>query len=154
MRYYVYQHVDPRNGEVRYIGKGSMGRAWACGRSTSEPKKTRKGMRSTAHYNWMMELTEIGFIPDDWVFILHKRLSTTEAHEVEKGIVSRHPQPERLFNVTNTRPRCILTDKQLENARCLRKNGLPYEKIAEEIGTSTMTAYRALTGQTKGYLNG
>lgn len=38
---------------------------------------------------------------------------------------------------------------QLSKAKLLRGSGSFYHKIAEEVGVSTMTVYRALNGKTK-----
>lgn len=149
-KYYVYKHIDPVTEEIFYIGKGSMGRAWACGKSNNT--KSNKGMRSLKHYLWMQDLTKKGFTPADWVVIVDQKLTNKEALNLEAKLVNTFYNPKQLFNITDTSNRCTALNKEkLNKAITLRQNKISYEKIAEKLNVSTMTVYRALNGITKGY---
>lgn len=140
MRAYVYEHFDPRTGEVRYVGKGTGGRAWSVARS---------GSRSLAHFEWLTEIQEHGFTPDQFVRVIARGLSNKEALRLELLTIKAYGY-DRLFNSTMSHG-LMLNAEQLQRAELLRREGLSHAVIAERIGTSTMTVYRALTGQTKGY---
>ena len=48
-KYYIYYHIDPRDGMPKYVGKGSGKRAWEFG----------KAKRNTKHFNWISCLLKI-----------------------------------------------------------------------------------------------
>ena len=86
-KYYVYQHRDPRNGDIVYVGKGVHGRAWDVTRARSS---------NHAHSAWMIELSDLGYLPNEWVEILTKGLSEIEAYRIERELVWK--LGETLFN--------------------------------------------------------
>ena len=49
--HYVYIHMDPRNSQVVYVGKGTAARAWA------------KCNRSAEHKRWIAELKSLNLLP-------------------------------------------------------------------------------------------
>lgn len=79
--FYVYLHTDPRTQEVVYVGKGKHGRAWDVTRCRTDNKE---------HQNWMLELSELGFIPTDWVSILYKNHTENGALQLEKEYLHLH----------------------------------------------------------------
>lgn len=71
-KYYIYFHVDPRDGFPRYIGKGSGNRAWQLG----------KNYRSKKHINWVNKLKSEGLEPI--VNIGNRFSSEKECFDAEK----------------------------------------------------------------------
>lgn len=154
MNCYVYLHVDPRDGSVRYIGKGSKGRAWACGFSKSAKAKGsgRYGNRTEEHNDWINGLLAEGYIPSDWVQIVRAKLTSAEALRLEKQLIKVSEQSKLLFNITDTSVKCkALSEDAFREAQSLRAQGMSYDNIAQQLGVSVMPLYRALKGQTKGY---
>jgi len=137
--YYVYQHTDPRTGEVIYIGHGCRGRAWIHGSGGSV-------LRSKEHLAHLEELTQEGYLPSKWVSILISGLSKSEACQREQENI-------RLLQPTYNKPQgkhlLKLTPEQFSLCLEMREDGMPYHLIAEEVGVSTMTVYRAINKQTK-----
>lgn len=139
--HYVYLHTDPRSKEVMYVGSGTKERAWVYSATTRN---------NPDHLAWCIELQHLGYTPDEWVSI---ELRTRDKEQVlaweRKLIVDLDPD----FNRTNRRwDWCLtLSEEQLAAARKYRAEGYSYKIIAREVGTSTMTIYRALNGRTKGY---
>lgn len=88
----------------------------------------------------------------DIVQIIAQNIGTEAAKEIERKEITRH-RTERLFNGVYGVHSLTLNDTQISSARQLREDGKSYADVAEEIGTSTMTIYRALNNQTKGYEN-
>lgn len=80
-KYYVYLHKHPQSGEVVYVGKGVNGRAWDV---------TRSRAGNEGHLNWMLSLTDLGWLPCDWVEIVHKELSQEDAFSLEKSYLHQH----------------------------------------------------------------
>lgn len=147
MRWYVYEHFDPITNETRYVGVGTLNRAWNMQKPSSNA--TRNGGRTEEHYAWLMSLAGVGFTGDQFVRIIARGLTKKEAHGLEKRIVAGY-KADRLFNSDMVHG-LVLNAEQLQRAELLRSEGLSHAIIAQRIGTSTMTIYRALTGQTKGY---
>lgn len=147
MRWYVYEHFDPITNETRYVGVGTLNRAWTMQKPNNTP--SRGGGRTEEHYAWLMSLAFLGFTGDQFVRIIARGLTKKEAHGLEKRVVAGY-KADRLFN-SNAVHGLALNAEQLQQAELLRGEGLSHAIIAQRIGTSTMTVYRALTGQTKGY---
>ena len=148
---YVYQHVDPRNGEVRYIGKGQDDRAWRIQRNKTYTGQKQAGRREE-HWEWLQELKREGYVVGELVEILARGLSKKEALRLEREFIEKHPDQGRLFNVTQGRLKaCVLGPDEFTKVVLLRSEGLSYAAIADQIGVSTMTIHRAINGQTKGY---
>ncbi len=144
--YYVYIHEDPRDGIVRYVGQGSAGRAWAC----AGYDNGKRGSRTTEHRFWIEGLLNLGCTPADYVKIISQGLSRKEALRLEKEEMLKHD-----FNLLFNRPQGVwalrLDRDQLLTMRRLRLKSISYKKIGKLVGTSTMTAYRALNNLTEGY---
>ena len=137
--YYVYGHICPITGLILYIGHGCKGRAWLHGsRNTC--------LRSQEHLDHLNQLTNLGWIPCDWVKIYHKGMSKKEACKTEREMIELHrPTYNKRQGVKNLK----MTPDKVEAARKLRGEGLSYDKIGSAIGLSAMTAYRGLNGVTK-----
>jgi hypothetical protein len=137
--YYVYAHVDPRDDTLLYIGHGCRGRAWIHG-----SKKTC--LRSQPHLDHLESMTACGFIPSDWVVIYHQGLPKKEACKIEQQLIREH---KPLYNVPQGKHLLKMTPEMYELCLSLRKDGLFYHEISDEVGVSTMTVYRALNNGTK-----
>lgn len=85
--YYVYLHKDPITNKIVYVGKGIGGRAWDVTRCRGQHKE---------HQLWMQTLMSNGYIPTDWVTIIHKNLTEQEAFSKEKEYL--HTNGLLLFN--------------------------------------------------------
>ena len=137
--YYVYKHTDPRTDELIYIGHGCRGRAWIHG-------SEKTVLRSTDHLAHLEAMTQEGFIATDWVEVVNSGLSKKDACKIEQELI-RELQPT--YNKPQGKHLLKLSKDQLDLCKELREQGLFYHQIAEEVGVSTMTVYRALNGQTK-----
>ena len=139
--YYVYFHTDPDTQEVMYIGFGTGERAW-IGRCNNR--------NNSEHVEWLASQQAKLRTPDEYVSIEFKSFDKNEALAKERELIE-DLAPK--FNYTGKWEWCmVLNEEQLKSARYLRdETGLSYKAIATEIGVSTMTIYRALNGQTKGY---
>jgi hypothetical protein len=127
--YYVYLHTHPENKEVVYCGKGTGGRAWDITRNKSQMHPD--------HIKWMMELQQQGYTPQDWVCILYKGLSESEAFELETQY--RHNTKlykfDRMCGEKNHHAK--LTNKQVLRIFLLCKNKeRTHQQIAQEFGVS------------------
>ena len=144
MKYYVYEHYNPYSNETVYIGHGSKERAWLIGGDKS-------ASRSPDHHQWITSLLENGFTPDQWVRVLQRDLTKKEACSLEGMLIVESVNKPRFnkLHVTgaNYWSRLRLTSwssEQLNEARTLREQGMSYERIAKQIGRSTMRVWRAL----------
>lgn len=139
--YYVYKHVCPETGKLLYIGQGSKGRAWVYAQGT---------LRSKDHDKYLMSLTGKGFISLDWVQIIDKALTKEEAFLLETLLIWDSEE----FPIFNSKRdyNCKLNKEDLIKIKSLREKGMSYESIGKEVGLSTMTVFRALTGKTKNYV--
>ena len=145
---YTYLHKDPETQEVRYVGAGSKGRAWACGWRGGD--KERRGNRSEEHQDWLNTLFDKGYTLADIVEINEKSLTREQSFEIERTLITKYGY-DRLFNLPHNWA-AIITPKQINHAKVLRHEGMSYSKIGGAIGCSTMTAWRALTGKTEAYV--
>lgn len=137
--YYVYKHVDPRDGSVVYIGHGWKSRAWVHGSSKAIT-------RSDHHYKWLEEINSLGYLPCDYVQIYKKALSKSEACTIECERI-RKESPK--FNRPQGLSMLKVNPEIMAEMRNLRSQGFSYKYVASAVGVSTMTAHRALTGKTK-----
>lgn len=137
--YYVYKHVDPRTDELLYIGHGCRGRAWTHGSDKSV-------LRSQEHLAHLESMIFDGFIPTDWVYIIHSGITKSDACSLEQEYI-RSSQPT--YNKPQGKHLLKLTPEQFVMCQTMREDGAFYHVIADEIGVSTMTVYRALNGKTK-----
>lgn len=137
--YYVYKHIDPRTDELIYIGHGCRGRAWTHGSDKSV-------LRSQEHLAHLESMTADGFHAGDWVHIMYSVLPKSDACKVEQEYIrDYHPT----YNKPQGKANLKLTPEQFTLCQEMRNEGMFYHSIAEEIGVSTMTVYRALNGKTK-----
>jgi len=137
--YYVYKHVDPRTDELLYIGHGCRGRAWVHGSDKSV-------LRSQEHLAHLESMTQEGFVAGEWVFVLNSGLTKSDACVIEQDLI-RKMKP--LYNKPQGKSALKITPEQYQLAQEMREDGKFYHQIADEIGVSTMTVYRALNNQTK-----
>lgn len=137
--HYVYSHTDPRTDELIYIGHGCRGRAWTHGSDKSV-------LRSQEHLAHLESMTADGFHAGDWVCILHSGLSKSDACKLEQELI-RDLKPT--YNKPQGKHLLKLTREQFVLCLEMRNDGISYHDIANEVGVSTMTVYRALNGQTK-----
>jgi hypothetical protein len=137
--YYVYNHIDPRDGELLYIGHGCRGRAWIHG-----SKKTC--LRSQDHLDHLESMTFDGFTPEDWVTLVVSGTTKKDACVIEQKMI-RGWKPK--YNKPQGLQHLKVTPDILTMCEDMRANGAFYDVIGKEVGLSTMTVYRALNGQTK-----
>ena len=141
--HYVYLHRNPTTNEILYVGSGRNERAY---RSTTTGNSTVYGHRDREHAFVLRELQLKGFLPEDWVEILYKGLTKSEACVLEQKI-TRKLNPK--FNKPAGLKQLKITPAMLNTAKELRDKGMFYHDIARELGLSTMTIHRALNGKTK-----
>ena len=132
--YYVYYHHD--DGEIVYIGHGYRDRAWCLQQNT----------RSREHISWADRQMETGKLPTDFVEIYMQGLTKSEACLREQEEIRRH---KPLFNRPLGEKLLKVKGDVLVKAKELRASGLFYNQIAQELGISTMSIWRALNGRTK-----
>lgn len=138
--YYVYQHVEPVTDQLMYIGHGCRERAWAC--RPGRGKTYSGGHRKPEHADWCLELMQSGCTPDDWVQIVKQGLTKDEAKILEYELINEH---RPIFNY-QIGDNFKLSQEQRNTAFEMRETGLYYNKIAENLGVSTMTIWRYLNG--------
>lgn len=153
-KYYVYLHVHPETKVVVYVGKGTAGRAWACGHSSGA--KNGRGNRTKEHQGWIFDLLKKGYTPDDFVEIIAKNLTNREAVQFENEATEYYKSLSPLFNMMcyGHPTLAALSPEQMREAQELRSQGLSYSLIAESIKGSTQTVWRFLTNKTKCYAVG
>ena len=142
-QFYVYRHIDPDMSELLYVGAGSTQRAWMCLGGYSD---TKYGHRSPEHASHIKDMMSRGYLPCDWVEIVHRGLSKGDAVRREQAII-RAENPK--YNRPLGKKIIKMDDKMVSRSLELRRGGKSYSKIATEVGVSTMTGFRALNGQTK-----
>lgn len=147
---YVYLHRDPQTGEVRYVGAGSKGRAWACGWSARGGP--RRGNRTKEHQRWLQNLFAAGYTMANIVVIVKQGLPRSGALGIEKKEIEKHSSLS-LFNRPYGQHSLKLGAIQVIHSQRLREQGKSYADIASVVGVSAMTIYRALNNQTQGYSN-
>lgn len=147
---YVYKHVDPRTGEVRYVGQGTKGRAWTCG-SGNMASGTR-GNRTHDHQKWIFELINSGFTPADFVVVVAQGLTPKRAREIESEEITKYDKT-RLFNREYGLQSLKMTPDKLEIGRTARANGATWAEAAAAAGVHKQTMWRALTNRTKAVKN-
>jgi len=126
--YYVYIHFDPETTKVVYVGKGCNGRAWDVTRCRNKHKE---------HQTWMQNLCKLGFIPTDWVEILHKNCTESEALRLEKEYMYKYGQP--IFNrqAGEKNYQAKLTDEQArEIYKAAQEKKLTHKQLADIYGIS------------------
>jgi len=93
-KYYIYYHIDPRDGQIRYIGKGKNRRAWALSN------------RHAHHKNWINELKQLDLKPI--VQIVEYFEDEALAFEKEREMIkSERERGIDLCNVTDGGEGCV-----------------------------------------------
>lgn len=137
----MYQHIDPETNEIVYIGTGKNSRAWATGTIRFANSNSKSyGHRDGPHAAWLSNLITRGYLPNDWVTIVHRQLSKEDAHKLEVEYICTI-QPR--FN-HNHNP-VVRAEKRKElkaQIQILRGTGLSYQGVANQLGTSTMRVWR------------
>jgi hypothetical protein len=141
--YYVYAHKDPDTGEIVYIGHGRGSRAWHF---NSYRRRTTDTSRDKEHNDWASSLIQEGFLPCDFVVVLCRNLSKSDACKVEQQLI-RKQQPR--FNKSLGKSLLKFNEDDVAFMHTLRMYGMSFNKIAKEMGASTMTVWRTLTGANK-----
>lgn len=125
--YYVYLHRDPETNQIVYVGKGQGGRAW---------DSERRSNNNPGHKNCLFSWRKKGFLPCDWVEILHRNLTNGEAFAAEKKYIQTNFP---LFNDTNHGEhhyKTSLTNEIVRQIYQLRKDGMAHKAIADKFGCS------------------
>ena len=86
------------------------------------------------------------YLPTDYVTILQKNMTKSSACAVEQQLI-RDMKPK--FNKPQGLQNMKVTKDSFEVMKGLREEGFYYREIAETLGVSTMTVYRAINNQTK-----
>jgi len=139
-RSYVYVHRVPITQEVRYVGKGTGGRAWTCNFSVSKSELGRRGNRTKEHHEWLIACFNLGYTMADIVSILVQGLSNKEALFRERKELKRHP-PDTLFNNQTKPSLLVLSREQLATAFALREAGGTYLEIAKALNVPKLNSY-------------
>ena len=129
-QYYVYFHQHPETGKVFYIGHGCNDRAWMFSINMT---------RHTTHREYLYNLVSLGFIPNDWVFIVKKGLSKEDAITEEKRLIEIH-KPE--FNYVNNPDYTRIPKDKVEYAKELKEQGIVGTQAAKLLEVSIMTTWR------------
>lgn len=132
--YYVYGHMHPETEKFVYIGHGSRGRAWIHG-------SRRTVLRSQDHLDFLEGLNLAGYLPTDWVVIFNRGLTKKVACEIERSLIKNY---NPMFNKPQGVYTRVMSKEDVDRAKELRKQGLSYAKIGDELKVSTMTARRAV----------
>jgi len=91
-------------------------------------------------------MTQDGFVATDWVSIIVGGLKKKAAAKYEQELI-REALP--IYNMPQGKHLLKVTPEIYTLCKELREDGLYYNQIADEVGLSAMTVYRALNGQTK-----
>lgn len=97
-KYLIYALVDPRTGEIRYIGRSSKGllRARNHWATASELQK------STYCANWIKSLVILGLIPTVFVLESWEKISNARLNKAERKWIRRYKKKNaRLTNLTD-----------------------------------------------------
>ena len=130
--FYVYLHQDPITKEVVYAGKGKYGRAWDVTRCRAD---------NHAHTTWMKEQSEKGYLPTEWVIILKRDLSETEAYKTENDyIVANTPRFNRGQQIGEKNYQAKLTDDQAREL-FVRSHKERIGDLAKEFAVSPAAIY-------------
>lgn len=125
--YYVYLHIEPDSDpqEVVYVGKGKYGRAWDV---------TRSRNHNLDHQEWMQELYDLGYLPTDWVLIINRNLTESEAFRIEKEYTYINGCPKFNRNAGENNHQSKMTNEQAREGYLLAKNGTKHQEIADMFG--------------------
>lgn len=137
--FYVYLHTDPDTKEVVYVGKGRNGRAWDVTRSRNQHHK---------HQAWMKELCNKGYLPCDWVTILHRSLTEEQAFAMEKDYLHTNGVLKFCRQSGERQHQAKLTDAQAVEAYILvKQKGWSHKAVAEKYGVSRSAISMLVTGK-------
>jgi hypothetical protein len=117
-KFYVYLYIDPRNGIVRYVGKGKRDRI--------NHKRTKNKLVE----HWIQEFKESNFRPIK--IKIKENLTEDAAHQLERSYISLFGRV--IFNKEN--PEEGRTDGTLYNI-CAGGEGACGRKMSEEVKKKT-----------------
>ena len=137
-KFYTYLHIDPLYKQVVYVGKGVHGRAWDVTRCRGQHKE---------HQDWMLELCELGYTPEEWVKILHKNLTEDAAFKLEKEWLHNNGCPIYNRQSGEKQHQAKLTNQQARDAYLLAKMGMTHTEIAKEFRVSRTTITMIVSGR-------
>ena len=127
-QHYIYNHVDPKSGDIVYVGLGQTDRAW----------NSHKTDRKQNHYLWLHEQINQGHTLDEIVRITHKNLTREEAEKIEsQGIEQLTPKFNALKNPNHWSKGRTYTKQLAEFAKTLHEMGYGYVRIAFLLGTNS-----------------
>lgn len=140
---YVYFHIHPETNEIFYVGHGTLERAWV---TRGNLNRVSGGLRSNEHAKFLQLLIDDGFLPNDWVHIVERNLSKSDACVLEQKLI-REKSPQ--FNKPIGEKLLKLTKDQLDLAVEERAHGRFYKDIADQFGVSPMCMWRNINGRNK-----
>lgn len=135
--FYVYKHVHPKTGVLLYVGYGQGERAWRTGQARSR-------IRNKDHSIELDRLLSEGYLPSDWVEVVHRGLEQKEAYNLEQQMI-KELKPR--YNVDQQEIQTKLTKEQFDEMKSLRASGATYKSVASKVGVSTMTAWYHLNNK-------
>lgn len=133
--YYVYKHIDPRNKEVVYVGKGYKSRAW----------ELWQAVRNEEAKDWANSMTDLGYLPNDLVVIVERFSLSEDAATFEKALIAEL-QPR--FNKTHTGRRLwrVLESDDRDEIRRLYATGQFFQReLAEKYNVAQGTISNIVT---------
>jgi hypothetical protein len=137
--FYIYRHIDPRDGVLKYIGIGQYDRAWCV----------RRNQRKADHVGWLEELYEQGYTLSDVVVISENGLTKEEVLEKElEYIKTLKPEYNELGNPDHWQRGRKQTEETSMFAKTLHEMGYGYQRIAHLMGgnkNNHMTIKRMLS---------
>lgn len=135
--YYVYHHIDPRTGELVYIGKGTKERAWAI---------TTRKKKNPLHYAWLLELYTAGYRPPRWVKIVADDLNNADACALEAKQLYDVAYPRFNFYYGEKSHQAKLKEADVDKIYALRDEGKTIYDIAPLFGISPAQVWNISRG--------
>ena len=137
LHYYVYTYSDPKNGQIRYVGKGNYFRAWSHLNESSNRE---------LHALIKKRQTE-GFNVQPLILQLFATSGEKDAYELECKLISYHGRKDLglgpLFNYTDGGSK----DPGKITANALEFRGVHYANLsicAREYGVAISNVYRRI----------
>lgn len=130
--YYVYVYRES-DGSVVYVGMGKGGRAWQCQRTNGDTQERN---------DWKQEQMRVGRLPCDWVEIVCRGLSKSEALELEALLIEEIRPPLNVLH--NPDAKGSKWDEFDPLVLALRQMGYSYQNISFLFGweNNPMWSYR------------
>lgn len=140
MEYYVYQHKNPQDESIVYVGLGSFERAWLC----------RGSNRSKEHQEMLKDLFKKGYTMADIVEITHQKIDKETAKKIETLMIFEiQPKFNKQGNDNWNYP-SRFTEEIKDMAKSLKQMGYGCQNIAYLLGgnkkENAMTIWRMVNG--------